>query len=170
MFQALQVVTVALVATAMALPLAHALELPGKMRLRKEEYLAVQPIYYPGFTVGGGVGEVGGLLATLLLAFVTPPGTPAFWLTLGAFVSLLAAHVAYWILTHPVNNFWLANFELRGLGKSFFRSAPFAGRRPGAQSETPDWTVLRDRWERSHVVRAVLALISLLLLATAVAA
>jgi hypothetical protein len=33
-----------------------------------------------------------------------------------------------------------------------------------------DWTKLRDRWEFSHVVRAVLGLASLILLATAVAA
>jgi hypothetical protein len=35
---------------AMAMGLAQALELPGKPRLPKETYLAVQPIYYPGFT------------------------------------------------------------------------------------------------------------------------
>jgi hypothetical protein len=37
----------------MALSLAHALEVPGKLRLNKEQYLAVQTIYYPGFTLGG---------------------------------------------------------------------------------------------------------------------
>jgi hypothetical protein len=52
-FEVLQVLTVLLVAVAMALALAHALELPGKLRLSKEQYLAVQPIYYPGFTFGG---------------------------------------------------------------------------------------------------------------------
>jgi hypothetical protein len=46
----LQVVTVFLVAVAMSLALAHALELPGKMRLEKATYIAVQIIYYPGFT------------------------------------------------------------------------------------------------------------------------
>jgi hypothetical protein len=66
----LQVVAVILVAVAMALTLAHALELPGKMRLSNETYLAVQPIYYPGFTIGGGIGEAGGMIALLtLLAF-----------------------------------------------------------------------------------------------------
>jgi hypothetical protein len=34
-------------------PLAHALEWPGKLRLSREHYLAVQPIYYPGFTYSG---------------------------------------------------------------------------------------------------------------------
>jgi hypothetical protein len=49
----LQVVTVLLVAVAMSLTLAHALELPGKMRLDEQTYRAVQTIYYPGFTFGG---------------------------------------------------------------------------------------------------------------------
>ena len=42
-----------LVAIAMALTLAHALELPGKMLLDRDTYLAIQKIYYPGFTIGG---------------------------------------------------------------------------------------------------------------------
>jgi hypothetical protein len=57
-FSGLQVLTVILVAVAMALSLAHALELPGKMRLTKEVYYAMQPVYYPGFTIGGGIGEM----------------------------------------------------------------------------------------------------------------
>jgi hypothetical protein len=53
MFEILQIVTLLLVAIAMAQSLAHALEFPGKLRLSREQYLAVQPIYYPGFTIGG---------------------------------------------------------------------------------------------------------------------
>jgi hypothetical protein len=53
MFISLQVLTIIVVASACALSLAHALELPGKMRLDKETSYAVQPIYYPGFTIGG---------------------------------------------------------------------------------------------------------------------
>ena len=60
MSQVLQVQTVILVSVAMAPALAHALELPGKLRLDREVYLQVQLIYYPGFTIAGGVGEVGG--------------------------------------------------------------------------------------------------------------
>lgn len=47
MLSFLQIATILLVAIAMALSLAHALEFPGKLRLSKENYLAVQPIYYP---------------------------------------------------------------------------------------------------------------------------
>ena len=49
-----------LVAVTMGLSLAHALEFPGKLRLDEPTYRAVQAIYYPGFTIGGLVGEFGG--------------------------------------------------------------------------------------------------------------
>jgi len=42
-----QVVTMLLVAA-----LTHVLEFPGKMRLDQQTYVAVQTIYYPGFTIG----------------------------------------------------------------------------------------------------------------------
>lgn len=166
MFLTLQVLALILVSVAMALALAHALELPGKLRLSKEAYLSTQSIYYPGFTIGGMVGEAGGLLTTLLLVLATPAGTEAFWLTLGAFVVLLAMHAAYWVLTHPVNNFWLKDFKLEGAGGRFFSFDPL-GRE--AEARTQDWTVLRNRWELSHVLRAGLGLLGLTLLAAAVA-
>lgn len=164
MFTALQVLAVTLAAVAMALALAHALELPGKMRLSEEQYLTVQPIYYPGFTIGG-MAEPAALLVTLLLLILTPVGA-AFWLTLGALVALVAMHAAYWLLTHPVNNFWLKDFELKGPAAGFFSFIPLN------RTDDPgklDWTALRDRWEISHVMRAVLGLAGLLLLVAAVA-
>jgi hypothetical protein len=166
MFQALQVLAIILVAIAMALALAHTLELPGKMRLSRDAYLGVQPIYYPGFTIGGGVGEGGGLISTLLLVFLTPTVSVAFWLTLGAFLALLAMHAAYWALTHPVNNFWVQGLKPSGFAERFFSFNPL--NRIG-DAQTVDWTGLRDRWEYSHVLRAGLSLLSLSLLAAAVA-
>src|SRR5262245_15021630 len=100
MFLLLQVTTVSLVSVAMALALAHALELPGKRRLDKNAYLAAQPIYYPGFTIGGGIGEGGGMAATLALLLLTPSHSHAFPWTVMAFVALVAMHLAYWIFTH----------------------------------------------------------------------
>jgi hypothetical protein len=49
-----------LVATKFGTSLAHVAELPGKLRLDEATYKAVQPIYYPGFTLVGLVGEFGG--------------------------------------------------------------------------------------------------------------
>jgi hypothetical protein len=70
----------------------------------------------------------------------------------------------YWIVTHPVNQYWLKGQALGSLGSGFFS---FASRRRGV-SRAMDWTELRDRWEYSHVVRAGLAVISLIALAIAI--
>jgi hypothetical protein len=67
MVQTLQIVTIVIVSIAMALGVAHALELPGKLRLPKEHYLAIQQIYYPGFTYGGFAEPIGLLLLLVLL-------------------------------------------------------------------------------------------------------
>jgi hypothetical protein len=164
MLEALEVVAVLLLAVVVAQSLAHALEYPGKMRLSKEEYLAVQPIYYPGFTVAGAA-EPAGIAALIALLFFIPAGT-AFWLTLCALILLAGTHATYWLMTHPVNNFWLENTEMEGAGKAFFGSDPL--RRKTPRTGKPDWIALRDRWERSHLIRAVLAFASLGLLAVAV--
>jgi hypothetical protein len=161
---ALQVLTVVFVAVAMALSLAHALELPGKLRLSKQQYLDTQLIYYPGFAIGG-IAEPVGLVMLLLLMLSTTART-AFWLTAAAFACLLAMHAAYWLLTHPVNQFWLKDFKLHAPGARFFALDPLQRTRDERQ---PDWVRLRDRWEYSHVLRAVLGLLTLVLLVTAVA-
>jgi hypothetical protein len=161
LFEILQIVTAMLVAVAMAFPLAHAAEFPGKCRLSKEEYLAVQPIYYPGFTFGGLVGEFGGIVTTFLLTVLTPINDAAFWWTAGSCVSLLIMHAVYWVMTHPVNNFWLKDVQLDQASSGFF--AAFA-----PQGKDRSWTALRDRWEYSHVLRAVLGIIGLFLLLMAI--
>ena len=162
MLEILQLKTLLLVAVAMALSLAHALEYPGKLRLTREHYLAMQPIYYPGFTIGG-IAEPLGLIAMLTLLFLLPAASAGFWLSAAAFVALAAMHATYWLLTHPVNNFWLKDFELKGASAKFFAADPL---RRSETPEEPDWTVLRDRWEHSHIIRAVLGLVSLTLFAT----
>jgi len=163
MLFALKVLTVVFVAVAMALALAHALELPGKMRLAKEQYLTIQAIYYPGFTIGGAAEPVG-LLLVLILVFALPAGSVAFWLTLAAFLALLAMHAAYWLLTHPVNNFWLKDLKPKGLGARFFAFDPL---RRVEDAGTPDWIVLRNQWEFSHLIRAALGIVGLILIASA---
>jgi hypothetical protein len=164
MFLILQVLTVCLVAVAMSLSLAHALELPGKMRLGRDEYLSVQTIYYPGFTIGGGIGEAGGMIATLLLLLLTPRDGAAFWWTLVAFTCLVAMHLAYWAFTHPVNKFWLKDVPLTGFGGGFIRFDPLNRSAP-----EDAWQHLRNRWEYSHVIRTVLAGVGFVCLVVAVA-
>jgi hypothetical protein len=159
----LQALSVILVVLAMVPALAHALELPGKLRLDRDAYFAVQPIYYPGFTIAG-ISEPIAIVFTLVLLALTPRAGAQFWLTLAALAGLIGMHAVYWLVTHPVNNFWLRGEKLAGLGAGFFWLA--SGNRQGAA----DWTALRDRWEYSHVARAGLALLSFILLVIAISA
>src|SRR5262245_35972066 len=159
MVQTLQIVTIVIVSIAMALGGAHALELPGKLRLPKEHYLAIQQIYYPGFTYGGFAEPIG-LLLLLVLLIVTPASGVQFWLTAAAFLAFLLMHATYWLVTHPVNNFWLKDFQPEKLARGFFSFDPLGH---VDRLRAVDWTALRDRWEYSHVFRAALTLLSLVL-------
>lgn len=158
MIKATSVLALLLVAVTMGLALAHALELPGKLRLDKDTYGAVQAIYYPGFTIGGLVGELGGILVLFALLFLTPFGTERFWWTAAAFGFLVSAHAAYWLVTHPVNNFWVKDVDMAGAGAMFFSFLSAKG---------TDWMQMRDVWEYSHVARACLAMASLASMAIA---
>jgi hypothetical protein len=65
----------------------------------------------------------------------------------------------YWLITHPVNNFWVKDVAMSAPGSFFF--SIFAGRRTG------DWTELRNIWELSHA--AILGFVTLSLLSIAAA-
>ena len=160
---AFEVLTVVLVASTMGLALAHALEWPGKLRLDREQYLAVQPIYYPGFTIGGGVAEAGGMLATLALLLMAPTGSAQFWLIAGVLAALIVTHLIFWTVTQPVNRAWLRETELTAPARRFF------GTDPANPAPASDWQALRDRWEWSHALRATAAMLGLILLVTAIA-
>ena len=161
MVKSVHVLTIVLVSVGMALSLAHALELPGKLRLGREAYLAVQPIYYPGFTYGGLVGEFGSLLALALLLFLLPFAGPKFWWVAAALLLFLASHLTYWLVTHPVNGFWLKDTQLGAMSGGFFSLFSATG-------ET-DWRKLRDIWEYSHVARACLGMASFIAVTIALA-
>jgi len=162
----LQVLTVFLVALVMGLALAHALELPGKMRLGREQYFVTQAIYYPGFTIGGGIGEVLGIITTLVLVLLTPHHNPAFWWTVVAFIAVMATHVVFWVITQPVNRYWVSQLKLPNAAQHFF--SVDAGNRQ-AKTLQERWEALRNRWEYSHVTRAILAGLGLIALTIAVA-
>jgi hypothetical protein len=157
MFTVLQITTVFLVAIAMALALAHALELPGKLRLDKKTYYAVQSIYYPGFTLGG-VGEAAGAIAAIILLFLTPRASVDFWLTVIAVIGLIGMQGVYWMVTHPINRFWVEDMKMNRAGAGFFA---LGSDRPRPDKDLPlDWTKLRNRWEYSQLARAACALVS----------
>ena len=171
MLDFIEILSVILVALATALAIAHALEMPGKMRLSQQDYLTVQHVYYPTFTIAGAIGEVGGLLATLILLFTWRFDTAPFWLTCIGVVSLLSMQVVYWAMTHPVQKYWFRGEELAPAAAGFFAFNPMERiehetRPPMTQG---DWTTVRERWEYSHLFRAALGLVALICVVTAVA-
>ena len=138
---------------------AQVLEWPGKRQLAREQYLAVQPIYYPGFTIIGAAEPLSIIVLAVLLAF-TPRGTTVFWLVTASLLAAVVTHALYWTVTAPVNKVWLRNETLSGGAQRFFGA--------GSHVNESDWTALRDRWERSHLCRAASSLVALVLLSIAV--
>jgi Domain of unknown function (DUF1772) len=167
MIRALEVVTILLAAVVVSLTLAHALELPGKMRLPREIYLATQAIYYPGFTIGG-IAEPLTPIALLVLLLSMPAGSMRFWLTLLALIAFAAVHIVFWIWVQPINKIWLKDINLGKASAAFFGTKAEAEPAIDGNHETPDWKALRNQWEFGHVIRAGLAMIGLALLAIAV--
>lgn len=130
--------------------LAHLLELPGKKRLGREDYLVVQKIYYPGYTIAGAL-EVPTVLLLLASTILAGFGQADFWLRAFATLAFAAVHTTYWLRVHQVNKVWLDDTELTKAAAGFF------GTGPAHQSEDEPWIRLRDRWEHGHALRAVLA-------------
>src|SRR5438105_7974891 len=125
-----------------------------------------QVIYYPGFTLGG-VAEPLAAMATLVLVLLMRDRGVAFWWALSAFVALLAMHAIFWLITQPVNRHWLKNRRLGTTGTRFF--ALDRSSRPTPDAADSNWQHLRNRWEYSHIARALFSKIALIALAVAIA-
>lgn len=115
---------------------AHLLEFRSKIHLSSNEYLTVQRLYRGWALLG--IVVVAALLATLALAFATRSQPQAFHAAIAAFACIVGTQLVFWLVTFPVN------------------------RRTANWSTLPrDWQRLRDRWEYSHVISAILNLAAL---------
>jgi Domain of unknown function (DUF1772) len=133
-------------------PLAGALEVPGDVQLSRERYLAVRGIYYPGLTVAGVAEPLAIVVIGFLLASVSP-AMPSFWLVALALAAEALAHLLYWLLIVPMNGVWMTGESLR--------ATPVPG------IDAADRSALQDRWERSHIYRAVASTAAFALLVAA---
>jgi len=122
---------IALLATALALgaALAHALELPNKIELSKEDYFIVQQVYR-------GWNQLGYLLAIELIAMLSVAALSRYeprvlWPTLAAVVCLLCAQAVFWTYTYPAN-----------VATDNWTAIPTR------------WEDVRARWEYSHAAGA----------------
>lgn len=136
---------VALFATALALgaALAHALELPNKINLARDQYFIVQQIYRGWDRLGFLLAvELVGMLAVIAF-YRRDPGVlrPA----LLALACLAGAQAAFWMFTFPAN----------------------AATRDW--TEVPaGWEELRRRWEYSHLAGAGFQILAMAALVVAV--
>lgn len=165
---ALKVSAEVFVAVAMALSLAYALEYPGKMRLDRSTYVAIQPIYNPGFAIARAISESLGIVLTLILMIETPDGTEKFNWTAAAFASLLAMQAIYWIVTYPTKNFWSEQTKLGGATRRFFGLSA-AAREAALKERERLWPELQQRWEISQIARAFFGFVGAVTIAVAVA-
>ena len=138
MIRTMTAVALFLVDLTVVTSLAHALELPGKMRLTREQYLAVQTVYYPGFTYAGAAEPLS-IVALAVLLWLSPRFTMAFWLLALALAAGVLTHLLYWVLGGSGEQGLTQGEALSAPARQFFGATRYAGR--------TDWTSLRDRWE-----------------------
>ena len=131
-------VSVLLVAIAMAAGWAHLLELHAKLRLDREEYLIVQQIYRGWALLG--IVILGALFSTIALAVRGREPLLRRYAAIAAGCIALSL-VVFFAFTYPVN-------QITGN----WTQVP------------PDWDQLRQRWEWSHAVNAMLYLTALAML------
>jgi membrane protein YdbS with pleckstrin-like domain len=118
--------------------LAHLLEANNKMQLSKDEYRVVQQIYRGWAFLG--IILIIGLISTLLLTIQTRH-QPFFIWNLLSCICVLATLAIFFVFIFPVNQ-QTKNWEI-----------------------LPDnWLQLRNRWEFSHIINAVIYFTVLLML------
>jgi len=132
-------------ALALAPALAHAMELPNKINLSREDYLTVQQIYRGWNRLA--VVVIGALSSNLVLAALERTKSRTWALNMIAFLCLVGTQVVFWRYTYPVNqqtHNWTVLPE--------------------------QWQELRKQWEYSHATSAGLNLIALITLTLSVLA
>jgi amino acid permease len=136
MVKTLFFLAIMLTAIALGAGLAHLFELPNKINISAADYLTVQRNYDNWWIVGLSVPLA--FLSVLGLAIaLRGTGTP-FTLALIALVLLVGEMVAFWGFTAPVNR-----------ATENWTMLP------------TNWEELRDQWEYSHAVRAVLYVLAM---------
>ena len=129
---------IALLSTALALgaALAHALELPNKIGLERDQYLVVQSLYRGWNQLAYLLLiEFISILAVIIMARREPR---VFRPALVAILCLIAAQAVFWAYTFPAN-----------VATDNWTTIP------------PDWETLRSRWEYSHAAGAVFQVLAM---------
>jgi Domain of unknown function (DUF1772) len=133
-------IAVFLTALALGLTATHVLEIPGKQSLSGAEWLHVQHTFYGGFAVVGGIAEVVGLLATLVVAYFVRARRTVLLLTLVCAVCLAGMLVVFAVGNNPLNQ------QIMGWT---------------AETLPANWQQTRDAWDMAHTISTALAAVGL---------
>jgi hypothetical protein len=132
--------TIILLAVAFGAPLAHLMELPGKMQYDSRLYVMLHRTLYPTFGQTAGWAEGFALFSAAGLAWRVRKRGSAFPLTLAAVTCQAAAMAVFVVFIAPVNR-TMAGWPLDAI--------------------PADWSEWRDQWEYAHAARAVLQFVAL---------
>ena len=128
-------------------PLAHVLELPNKLALDGELWLAVQQNLYRGWgPFLGAPAEIGALATTLTLLVVRRANGGTQLLRVIAAMAYTAMLAAFFVFNAPVNE------ALNGWTSATLPS---------------DWATYRLRWEAGHALVALMSVVGLVALVRA---
>lgn len=134
-------------ALVLGLTLTHDLEIPGKRMLSGAEWLTVQHTFYGGFAIVGGITEVLGLIASLVLLYLLRKQKMAFILTLVAALSFIGMLALFAFGNNPLN-----------IQVMSWTTATLPA----------NWRQVRDAWDSFHAASSAFAALALcvLLIAT----
>ncbi len=118
---------------AFALTLCHVLEMPGKLALSGDVWLAVQHHLYGTFAWVGAIGEIGAIVFSGWLFVLLRDRRPAGALALLATLCAVAGLASWFMLVAPLNKIIAA---------------------ATATSMPADWEAVRLQWELGHAVAA----------------
>jgi len=148
LLKSLRLLTILAAALALSYPFCRLLEVPSKRILDWANYYTEHRIYGP-FDMTSVLIETFAFASGIVLLVYVGGRRPAFALTLAGTGSLAAALMLWFILVVPVN-------------------VEFA--KASAAVPPQNWGTLRDQWEYTQAIRAVLQLIALSLLVMSVIA
>jgi hypothetical protein len=122
-------------ALALSAPIAHLMELPGKMDYDARLYVMLHRTLYPTFGQTAGWAEGFALISVIGLSWRVRKRTRAFLFTTAAAVCQAAAMVVFLAVVQPAN-VTMADWSLDTI--------------------PPEWPRWRNQWEYGHAARAVL--------------
>lgn len=138
-------ITIMLTSFSLSLSMAHLMELPRRIQFDQELWVRVTVFenVYRYFGIVGAVFEISAILTAIVLVFLMPRKSSAFYWALGGAILLVVAFISWILFVAPMNaEFarWLTN--------------------PIPQ----DWTRYRDQWEYTHAINALIKIVGLSLI------